>query len=75
MWVIIFFLSKADFKFFAFSSIYAAMEFFQIKIIIGIVGSYKCNVIVVFCSKFWMKYFCRTVIYDREFKNLKKDAI
>ena len=40
------------------------MEFFQIDIMVGIVGSNKCNAIVIFRLKFWLKYFCKTVIYD-----------
>ena len=40
------------------------MEFFKINIVVGIVGSDKCNAIVVFSLKFWLKCFIKTVIYD-----------
>ena len=40
------------------------MEFFKINIMVGIVGSDKCNAIVIFSLKFWLKYFCKTVVYD-----------
>ena len=40
------------------------MELFQFNIMVGIVGSDKCNAIVTFSLKFWLKYFCKTVIYD-----------
>ena len=58
-WRIILFL-KAGFKFFIFNSIQAAME----GIMVGIVGSDKCNAIVIFTLKFLLKYFCKPVIYD-----------
>ena len=59
-----FFFWKANFKFFVFNFIWAAMEFFQINIMVGIVGSNKCNAIVISSSNYWLKYFCKTVIYD-----------
>ena len=31
---------------------------------VGIVGSDKCNAIAIASLKFWLKYFCKTVIYD-----------
>ena len=31
---------------------------------VWIVGSEKCNAIVIFSLKFGLKYFCKTVIYD-----------
>ena len=40
------------------------MEFFQINIMVGIAGSDKRNVIVIFSLKFWLKYFWKTLIYD-----------
>ena len=39
------------------------MEFFQINIMVGIVGSDKCNAIVIFSLNFWLKYFYKAVIY------------
>ena len=33
-------------------------------IMVGIVGSDKCNAIVIFTLKFLLKYFCKPVIYD-----------
>ena len=41
-----------------------AMELFQINIMVGIAGSNKCNAIVILSSNYWLKYFCKTVIYD-----------
>ena len=40
------------------------MVFFQINIQIKIVGSDKCNAIVIFGLKLWLNYFCKTAIYD-----------
>ena len=40
------------------------MELLQINIMVGIVGSNKCNVIFIFSLTLWLKYFCKTVIYD-----------
>ena len=54
-----FLLLKASFKFFVFNFIQVAMEFFEINIV-GIVGSDKCNVIVIFSLKFWLEYFYKT---------------
>ena len=31
---------------------------------VGIVGSHKCYTIVISSLKFWVKYFCKTVVYD-----------
>ena len=42
------FLLKAGFKFFVFNFILAAMEFFQINIMVKIGGSDKCVTIVIF---------------------------
>ena len=43
------------------------MEFFQINIMVGIVGSDRCNVAVIFHLTFWLKYCHKTVIvvFDR----------
>ena len=30
----------------------------------GIAGSDKCNAIVIFSLKLWLKHFCQTVVYD-----------
>ena len=40
------------------------MELFQVNIMVGIGASDKCNVAVIFSLKLWLKYFCKTVIYD-----------
>ena len=40
------------------------MEFFQMDIMVRIVVSDKCNAIVILSLKLWLKYFCKTVIYD-----------
>ena len=48
-----FFLLKAGFKFFVFNSIQAAMTFFLINIMVGIVGSDKSNFIVILSLKLW----------------------
>ena len=39
--------------------ILAAMELFQFKIVVEIVRFDKCNVIVIFNLKFWLKYLCQ----------------
>ena len=40
------------------------MEVFQINFMFGIVGSDKCNAVVISSLKLWLKYFCKTVVYD-----------
>ena len=60
----IFYPLKAGYKFFIFNSIQAAKDFFQIKFLVEIVGYDKYNLIVIFSLKFWLKYFCKTVIYE-----------
>ena len=56
--------SRFSFLFFFFNLIQAAMEFFQINIMVGLVGSDICNDIIIFNLKLWRKYFCKIVIYD-----------
>ena len=36
----------------------------KVNIMVGIVGSDKFRVIVIFILKFWLKYFYKTVIHD-----------
>ena len=50
-------LLKVGFKFFVFNSSEAAIEFFQINLMVGVVGFDKCNAIVIFSLKFRLKYF------------------
>ena len=40
------------------------MEFFKTNITFGIAGSDKCNAVVIFSLELWLKYFCKTVVYD-----------
>ena len=40
------------------------MKFFKINIVFGIVGSDKCNAIVISSLKLRLKCFCKTVVYD-----------
>ena len=38
-------------------------NFFQINIMVGTVGSDKCNAVFFFSLKLWLKYFCKTLWY------------
>ena len=40
------------------------MVLYKINIMVGTVGPNKCNAIVIYSLKFYLKYFCKTVIYD-----------